>query len=403
MKKSNLVKSFFAVLFLVLLLVSCRVDSFKLTLPEGVEVVSSEKLDLEVIPDGKEVTLKVTIPENKKLGSFTVNEEAQSLDADNRYTFKMSADTTVAVSFVDITYSLTLPEDNSVSVFSPSGLDLGSVLTGTPITLEVTIPATKVLGSFTVNTVEQSLDDSNQYTFTISQDTTIAVIFVDTFSLTLPADGVSVTSPENLNLSSIPDGTEVTYRVFIDDEEFEGINELKVDNAPQDFVYEYEAESNQVQSIFVEKTITMDDNHTIAVSYDNEKCIPNFTSYSIINDVVTLIDVQYKIKRYLIIPHFVSKIGANAVVNGGDFMYIVIPDGVTSIGDRALSNLNGENGIAYIFIPDSVTQMGENVFDGSSGLTQIHCGAESQPAGWSANWKAGCNASVSWNQTRQSW
>ena len=46
-----------------------------------------------------------------------------------------------------------------------------------------------------------------------------------------------------------------------------------------------------------------------------------------------------------------------------------IPDGVTSIGDRAFS---GCSGLTSIHIPDGVTSIGGNAFDGCSGLTSIH-------------------------------
>ena len=50
---------------------------------------------------------------------------------------------------------------------------------------------------------------------------------------------------------------------------------------------------------------------------------------------------------------------------------LVIPDGVTSIGDRAFS---GCSGLTEITIPDSVTSIGNSAFSGCSGLTSVTIG-----------------------------
>ncbi|MBO7138800.1 MAG: leucine-rich repeat protein [Bacteroidaceae bacterium] len=47
---------------------------------------------------------------------------------------------------------------------------------------------------------------------------------------------------------------------------------------------------------------------------------------------------------------------------------LVIPDGVTSIGDRAFSYCSG---LTYISIPNSVTSIGNSTFSGCSGLTSV--------------------------------
>ncbi len=468
MKKNSLVKSFFAVLFVLLLLVSCGgKGSFKLTLPEGVGVVSPENLALEAVAEGTEVTVKVTIPENKKVGSFTVNEEAQSLDTDNQYTFTMSTDTTVAVSFVDITYSLSLPEDNSVSVVSPADLDLSAVVKETEITLEVTVPEGKILGVFSVNAVEQSLDASNQYTFTISEDTTVVVTFVNTYSLTLPDsvsvvspsglglgaipeateitleviipenkavdvfkvnkefhsfnsdrqytftmlenaevkvtfvngysltlpdEGVVVTSPENVILSAIPEETVVIYRVVIDDKKgYLPINTLLLDGSSQSFKYEYEAEEGRVTGIFVQKKITMNASHNINVHYLEDEEIPAFEYYKLLDGSVILTGNKSK-HSGLLIPHFVAEVCERAFISS-EYKRIKICSGVSSVEASAFAN----TGIQSIFIPSSVVGMGARVFSECQNLTDIYCEASEKPEGWHPEWDGNCPATVTWN------
>ena len=48
---------------------------------------------------------------------------------------------------------------------------------------------------------------------------------------------------------------------------------------------------------------------------------------------------------------------------------LVIPDSVTSIGERAFS---GCSGLTSITIPDSVTSIGRSAFNGCSGLTEVY-------------------------------
>ncbi len=376
--------------------------TYSLTLPvdDSVSVVTPANLELNSVVSGTEITLEVTTPEHKTLDSFTVNEVEQSLDSSNQYTFTISENTTVAVTFVYLTYTLTLP--SSVSVDSPSGLDLNSVNSGTEITLEVTIPENKAVGSFKVNGEDQSLDSSNQYTFTISENTTVTVTFIDAFSLTLPDKNAEVVSPSGIDLNAIPAGTEVTYRVFIDDgydTNYETISELLEDSSSLDFVYECKIESNQVKAVFVEKTITMNSDHTIEVNYDDNKAIPPFNKYKVgDNNVITLIGYVDTSISNLLIPHFVSIIGDSALT-ASSFNSIEICDGVSSIGDWAFNSLASEM-LQIIFIPDSVTEMGQGVFAYCDHLTDINCQASSKPDGWNNDWVGNYISFVNWGQSR---
>ena len=60
--------------------------------------------------------------------------------------------------------------------------------------------------------------------------------------------------------------------------------------------------------------------------------------------------------------------GANLYLDGNLVTELIIPDGVTSIGDHAF---DGCTSLTSIMIPDSVTSIGDMVFYGCTGLTSI--------------------------------
>ena len=58
----------------------------------------------------------------------------------------------------------------------------------------------------------------------------------------------------------------------------------------------------------------------------------------------------------------------NLYLNGTLITDLVIPDGVTSIGDGAF---DGCSGLTSVTIPDGVTSIGDGAFYGCSGLTSV--------------------------------
>lgn len=79
---------------------------------------------------------------------------------------------------------------------------------------------------------------------------------------------------------------------------------------------------------------------------------------------------------------------------GSEVTSYYIPDSVTSIGDCAFS---GCTNLTSVTIPDSVTYIGNEAFDEyNTGLTDIYCEAESEPAEWSRFWSMDCCATVHW-------
>jgi hypothetical protein len=94
------------------------------------------------------------------------------------------------------------------------------------------------------------------------------------------------------------------------------------------------------------------------------------------------------------IPNSVTSIGNMAFADCTGLTSITIPNSVTSIGARAFE---GCTGLTSITIPNSVTSIGSSAFRGCTNLT-IYAEAESQPAGWEANWNPN-NRPVVWGTT----
>ena len=78
-----------------------------------------------------------------------------------------------------------------------------------------------------------------------------------------------------------------------------------------------------------------------------------------------------KLVTDLIIPDGITSIGERAFYNCSSLTSITIPDSVTSIG---VSAFNGCSGLTSITIPDSVTSIGDSAFYGCTGLTGVIIG-----------------------------
>ncbi len=86
-------------------------------------------------------------------------------------------------------------------------------------------------------------------------------------------------------------------------------------------------------------------------------------------------DYCFNLSGDLIIPGSVISIGSEVFAHGGNFTNIIIEEGVTSIGYRALSNAYFKN----ITIPSSVTSIGAYAFDSCYSLTSV---TFENPNGW---------------------
>ena len=87
----------------------------------------------------------------------------------------------------------------------------------------------------------------------------------------------------------------------------------------------------------------------------------------------------------VIIPNSVTSIGERAFSNCTSLNSIIIGDSVTSIG---LCSFNNCTSLLSIIIPISVTRIDYNAFLSCTSLT-IYCEAESKPIGWDSSWSFG--------------
>jgi hypothetical protein len=93
------------------------------------------------------------------------------------------------------------------------------------------------------------------------------------------------------------------------------------------------------------------------------------------------------------IPNSVTSIGNYAFEGCTNLKNIEIPNSVKSIGERALYECTG---LKSIDIPSSVVSMGESVFKDGAELI-IYCESKSRPQGWNEFWAT--RISVLWGET----
>ena len=94
----------------------------------------------------------------------------------------------------------------------------------------------------------------------------------------------------------------------------------------------------------------------------------------------------------VVIPNSVTSIGDYAFSGCAGLTEVVIPNSVTSIGNYAFS---GCAGLTKVIIPDSVTSIGAYAFSGCTNLF-IYCETKTQPSAWNMNWNYS-NRPVVWD------
>ena len=134
------------------------------------------------IPAGTSVTITVTPPEGKQVATFTVNDEDKKADlVDNKYTFTITADTTVVVTYEEIKYTITATAGEGGSI-EPSGEV--EVIAGEDKTFTITPNEGWQIADVKVDGVSKGAITT--YTFeNVQEDHTIEATFSDTTPPTL--------------------------------------------------------------------------------------------------------------------------------------------------------------------------------------------------------------------------
>lgn len=171
------------------------------------------------IAENTEVTITITAPEGKEISAFTVDSVDKKGDiVSNEYTFTLTKNTEVAITYVPKKYTLTLEGVNITALPEPTE---GKYEHGTEITITVTPSAEKRVASFTVGGVDKKTEllggIVNEYKFEITGDTTVVVTYENipkyVLTLTQDAGGTMTSNPEP---GEILENTEVTITVTPD-------------------------------------------------------------------------------------------------------------------------------------------------------------------------------------------
>ena len=125
-----------------------------------------------------------------------------------------------------------------------------------------------------------------------------------------------------------------------------------------------------------EKLFSTDATYMFAVKHDIEARfavkseMQNFIFTSTSTDCVVSA-VKDKTVTEIIVPNYVTSIGASAFKNCTSLTSVNFSDSVTSIGYEAFSNCTS---LTSVIIPDSVTSIGEMAFSGCTSLTDVYYG-----------------------------
>ncbi|MCH5157278.1 MAG: hypothetical protein J1G02_05320 [Clostridiales bacterium] len=124
--------------------------------------------------EGEQVTVTVTPNSNYEVKEFSVSGHSDAvLDADGKYTFAISDDTTIAVTFADTRANVTVNAGDGAHVTLNPQPQNGKLKKGTSVTVTVTVDEGYVLDKVIIGEEVQLVN--NSYTFTVTNDVTIEV------------------------------------------------------------------------------------------------------------------------------------------------------------------------------------------------------------------------------------
>ncbi len=170
---------------------SVEPTTYKVTVAEtanGTVKLSPEK---DAYTEGESVTVTVTPATDYEVDTFTVSGHSDAtLNNEGKYTFQVTGDTTVTVTFKSAqpekTYTLTVVKTEGVTFsVAPEATPEGNVYTftaGTNVTLTFSFDEGYELDILYVNEEEEELDEQNRYSFNISDDTTVDISAIRPFT-----------------------------------------------------------------------------------------------------------------------------------------------------------------------------------------------------------------------------
>ncbi len=153
---------------------------------DGGTVRLSDPASTKGYAEGEQVTVTVTANEDYTIGEVKVNGETVHLDSQGQYTFAVAGETTVAVTFHAITYyNVTVSQydqDSGTVTVSPAANPAKGYVENEQVTITVTAAEEHAVSEVKVNDVPVGLDDKGEYTFPITQHTTVSVTFVTAYT-----------------------------------------------------------------------------------------------------------------------------------------------------------------------------------------------------------------------------
>ncbi len=173
--------------------------TYSLSLPNN---ITANVEDVNSVNYAFLVTLTIDIPVGHKIDGLIINDEIIALN-DNIYSFKIFNDTTVSVTFIPLTFSLSIDPYLIVDID-----ELNEVSYGTEVTITAGSPPNKGLEKLFVNEIEVELVD-NKYTFIMKQNTDVYATYYNVHILKLP----EYVTADIDDLNNIKDNTLVTLTI----------------------------------------------------------------------------------------------------------------------------------------------------------------------------------------------
>ncbi len=347
-----------------------KIKTFKLTLSEGVYIVSNTPLDKNAIPENVQVTVFVNSPEKMMLESFKVNNKEEKLK-DGYFSFIMTKPISISAKFIKF-YTLTLSDD--VFIENPKNLNTKYVIEGQEITLKTEFKGGPAIESFFQDStlsenIDYYIEDEKMYaraTFKMTEDYSVNIKFSDSvsvppiFAYEIDEDEVTLGRREvvlEYGNVFIPE-----FVTSIGDEAFresQNLVSVEIPNSVKSIGDRAFAGCNLINIEIPDSVIELGGGVFSCCS---------LSSINIPNSVMNIREYTFfecENLSSINIPDSVINIGECAFQECENLSSINIPDSVLNIGGYAFQEcLN----LSSIIIPDSVSYIGEYAFNNTPWL-----------------------------------